>query len=568
VSTPENTRDTWDEEYDVVIVGSGAGGMTAALTAADRGLKALIVEKADVYGGSTALSGGGVWVPNNPALRRIGIVDEPADVRAYLDSIVGDQVPSANLDAYIAQGPKMIELLERSPHIAFQWCTGYADYHPENPGGRPAGRSIEPKPVDSKKLGVDQAQLRPAALATPPGLYITQKDFVQLNMVARTWKARRTAFVTGLRAVQAVVLRRQMATLGQALIVRLRLALKDTDARLWLSSPMQSLIVDDAGTVTGVEVTRGGKSRRIRATRGVVMASGGFEFNQEMRNRYLPEGAHPNFSAAADSNTGDGIRAGEAVGAAVSLMDDAWWMPSLQTPKGINQVLVSERSVPRAIIVDQHGRRFTNEASPYVTFTHDQLAGGHEPTWFIFDALAKKRYQIGGVMPGQKFPKSWMSSGLIRTAATIEELATQIGVDPAALRGTVDRYNGMAAGGHDDDFNRGDSAYDRYYGDPTLPNPVLDALDQGPFYALQMRVGDLGTKGGLVYNEHAQVLRADGSVIDGLYATGNTSAAVMGNEYAGPGATIGPAMTFGYVAVNHLADAPSRASAAASRATR
>ncbi|EGD53403.1 FAD-dependent oxidoreductase [Gordonia neofelifaecis] len=545
----------WDDEYDVVVVGSGAGGMTAALTAADRGLKALIVEKADVYGGSTALSGGGVWVPNNPTLRRIGIVDDPKDVRKYLDSIVGDKVPSANLDAYIDQGPKMIELLERNKNIKFQWCTGYADYHPENPGGRPAGRSIEPSPVNSKKLGVDQAQLRPAALATPPGLYITQKDFVQLNMVARTWKARRTAFLTGLRAAKAIVLRQKMETLGQALIVRLRLALKDTDVKLWLSSPMESLITDASGAVTGVEVRRGGTSKRIRATRGVILASGGFEFNQEMRDKFLPEGAHPNFSAAAESNTGDGILAGEAVGAAVSLMDDAWWMPSMQTPKGVNQVLVSERSVPRAIIVDQHAQRFTNEASPYVTFTHDQLEGRHEPTWFIFDAVAKKRYQIGGIMPGQKFPKSWLSAGLIRTADTIEELAGKIDLDPATLRGTVDRFNDMAAKGHDDDFNRGDSAYDRYYGDPTLPNPVLDSIDQGPYYALQMRVGDLGTKGGLVYNENAQVLREDDTVIEGLYATGNTSAAVMGNEYAGPGATIGPAMTFGYIAANHAADA-------------
>ncbi|ALG83670.1 FAD-dependent oxidoreductase [Gordonia phthalatica] len=544
----------WDEEYDLVVVGSGAGGMTAALTAADRKLKTLIVEKADVYGGNTALSGGGVWVPNNPTLRKLGIVDDPADVRRYLDSIVGDQVPSANLDAFIEQGPKMLDFLDRSPHIRWSWCTGYADYHPENPGGHPRGRSIEPVPVDRHALGVDEAQLRPDAIPTPPGLYITQKDFVALNMIARTWKAKRAALATGFKAVKAVVLKRDMASLGQALIIRLRLALQDTDVRLWLSSPMQSLITDESGAVIGVEVTRGGKTRRIRATRGVVLASGGFEFNDEMRKQYLPEGSHENFSAGAESNTGDGIRAGEAVGAAVSLMDDAWWMPSIHTPRGTNQTMVAERSVPRAIIVDQHGKRFTNEAAPYVTFTHEQLAGHHGPAWFVFDALAKKRYPVGGIMPGQKFPEKWYSSGLLVVADTIEELAGKIGVPVEQFRATVDRYNRMVPSGRDDDFQRGESAYDRYYGDPTLPNPVLDSIDQGPFYGLKMVVGDLGTKGGLVYNENAQVLRGDGSVIGGLYAVGNTSAAVMGNDYAGPGATIGPAMTFGYVAANHAAD--------------
>lgn len=555
---------SWDDEFDVVIVGSGAGGFTAALTAAKHGLDALLIEKASVYGGSTALSGGGVWIPNNPTLRREGIEDTPESVRAYLDSIVGDKVPTANLDAYIEQGPKMLEYLDRSPHMKFQWCTGYADYHPENPGGRPAGRSIEPVPVDLKSLGEDERLLRPAALATPPGLYITQKDFVALNMIARTWKAKRAALVTGWRAVKATAMRRNMDSLGRALIARLRLALKDTDVPLWLDTPMRSLVVDDDGAVAGVEVERNGATVRIRARHGVVLATGGFEHNQTMRDRYLPAGARADFSAASNDNTGDGIVAGESVGAAVELMDDAWWMPSFQLPNGVNQVLVAERSIPRSIIVDQHGKRFTNEASPYVTFTHAQLAGGHESTWFIFDGLAKKRYAVCGVLPGQKFSPKWFDAGLLVSAETIAELASKTGVPVDNLVQTVSRFNDLARRGHDDDFRRGDSAYDRYYGDPTLTNPTLDTIDHGPYYALRMRVGDLGTKGGLVYNEHAQVLRTDGSVIDGLYAAGNTSAAVMGNEYAGPGATIGPAMTFGWIAVNHIAERAS-ASASASR---
>ncbi|MBC7302625.1 MAG: FAD-dependent oxidoreductase [Nocardia sp.] len=547
------TEQHWDHEVDFLVVGSGAGGLTAALAGADRGLDTLVIEKASVYGGSTALSGGGVWVPNNPTLLREGLGDSRADVRAYLDAVVGDRVPSDNLDAFIDEGPRMLAFLETSPHLRFQWCAGYSDYHPEAPGGRPAGRSIEPLPVDLKQLGADEDLLRPAALATPPGLFITSKDFVQLNMVTRTWKARWTALLTGLRAVKAIVLRRHMDTLGRALIARLRLAVRDAGVPLWLDTPLRSLITDDAGAVLGVLAERDGREIRIRARDGVLLATGGFEFNQAMRKDHLPEGGRDNFSAASTDNTGDGIIAGEKVGAAVDLMDDAWWMPSFQRPEGINQVLVSERSIPRSIIVDSAGKRFTNEASPYVTFVHAQLKGGHDPAWLVFDAKAKSRYPIGGILPGQKFPASWTATGLIRTASDIEGLATAIGVPVDGLRETVTRFNGFARDGHDADFGRGVSAYDNYYGDPTLATPALDELDKGPYYALRVRIGDLGTKGGLVYNADAQVLRADGSPIPGLYAAGNTSAAVMGNDYAGAGATIGPAMVFGYIGARHAA---------------
>ncbi|MGC4963101.1 FAD-dependent oxidoreductase [Gordonia sp. DT101] len=544
----------WDRDVDFVVVGSGAGGLTGALAAAAEGLDTLIIEKASVFGGSTALSGGGVWIPNNATLRREGIVDSRENVRAYLDAVVGDRVPSANVDAFIDEGPRMVEFLEKtSPHMRFQWCPGYSDYHPERPGGRPEGRSIEPLPVDLKQLGEDENRLRPAALATPPGLFITSKDFVALNMVMRTWKGRRTALMTGLRAVKAVVLRRHMDTLGRALVARLRLALNDAGVPLLLDTPLESLITDASGAVIGVVADHRGEQIRIRARAGVLLATGGFEHNDEMRKRHLPSGGQDDYSAASKDNTGDGIVAGADVGAAVDLMDDAWWMPSFQRPDGINQVLVSERSIPRSIIVDQSGHRFTNEAAPYVTFVHAQLAGGHEPAWFIFDRTAKNRYPIGGIMPGQSFPADWSQNGLLVKASTLGELAAAIDVDPAALTGTVERYNGFARGGKDLDHGRGDSAYDNYYGDPSLDQPTLDVLDRGPFYALRMRAGDLGTKGGLVYNADAQVLRNDGTVIDGLFATGNTSASVMGNDYAGAGATIGPAMVFGYVAARRAA---------------
>lgn len=550
----QQKQQNWDHEVDLVVVGSGCGGLTAALTGADAGLNTLVVEKADVYGGTTALSGGNIWVPNNPTLRRAGIVDSRESVRAYLDAVVGDRVPSENIDTLIDAGPKMLEFLERSSkHMVFQYCTGYADYHPEKPGGRPDGRTIEPLPFNMKKLNGDEKNQRPGALATPAGLYITSKEFVKLNMVMRTWAGKRAAIATGMRAVKAIVLRQHMETLGQALVGRLRLALKEAGVPLWLSTPMHEIITDESGNTIGLVVTKDGKDLRIRARKGVVLAAGGFEGDAAMRKQYLPDGGKDVFTAGSHDNTGDAIVAGEKIGGALDLMDDAWWMPAFQRPGGVMHVLVSERSVPPSIIVDGAGNRFTNEASPYVTFVHAQLAGKHDPAWMIFDGKAKSRYQIGGLLPGQKFPKAWYESGLLHSADSVGALAAKIGIPADQLEATVTRFNRFAEAGHDDDFGRGESAYDNYYGDPTLPEPTMDTLEKAPYYAIRMRAGDLGTKGGLQYNANAQVLRTDGSVIEGLYAVGNTSAAVMGNDYAGAGATIGPAMVFGFVAARHAA---------------
>ena len=547
--------EAWDHQVDFVVVGSGCGGLAAALTAHAHGLDTLIIEKAGVYGGSTALSGGNIWVPNSPTLRREGLADSRDDVRRYLGAVVGDRVPAANIDAFIDNGPRALAFLEKaSPHLRFQWCTGYSDYHPEAPGGRARGRTIEPLPFDLRQLGDDEKLLRAAALATPGGLFVTSKEFARLNMVMRTWSGRRAAMETVGRAVKGLLLRRHMDTLGRALIGRLRLAAKDAGIPLWLNTPLQSLITDESGAVLGVVAQHAGAVSRIRARKGVLLATGGFEHNSEMRKHFLRDGGTDDYSAGSPDNVGDGIIAGQAVGGATDLMDDAWWMPAFRRPDGAMSVLVSERSIPRSIVVDQTGRRFVNEAAPYVTFVHRQLAGGHDPIWFVFDRKAKNRYQFGGVMPGQKFPGDWYTSGLMHRADTLDALAAAIGVSASSLRETVDRFNGFARNGKDRDFGRGESAYDNYYGDPSLPHPTMDVIDSGPYYAARIQAGDLGTKGGLVYNVNGQVLRSDGTVIDGLYATGNTSAAVMGNDYAGAGATIGPAMVFGYIGARHAAE--------------
>jgi 3-oxosteroid 1-dehydrogenase len=372
-------------------------------------------------------------------------------------------------------------------------------------------------------------------------------------MAKRTWAGRRASLVAAWRVSSNVLVRRHMATGGRALVARLRLAMKDAGIPLRLRTTMTELLVED-GAVAGVVVSsKADGDRRIRARKAVLLACGGFEHEPAMREQYLPEGAHTDFSSGVPQNTGDGIRAGLGLGAAVDLMHDAWWMPSIRHPAGASIPLVSERAIPCSVIVSSDGRRFTNESSPYVTFVHEQLAGKHVPAWFVMDAKARARYPFAQVLPGMPFSKGFYDTGVIHRADSIEELARSIGVPADALSATVERWNGFAREGVDEDFGRGTSAYDRYYGDPTLAHPNFDVIDKAPFYGVRVEVGDLGTKGGLVTDEHARVTRGNGSVIEGLYATGNAAASVMGPEYAGPGATIGPSIVFGYLAVKHAA---------------
>ncbi|MEV0748313.1 FAD-binding protein [Streptomyces sp. NPDC050273] len=543
----------WDEEFDFVVVGSGGGGMAAALTAADSGLSTVVVEKGAMYGGTTGISGGGIWIPNNPTLKARGHDDSRESVRRYLDLLTENRVPAARLDAYVDQGPAAMELLEKSRWMRFFWVKGYADYHPEYDGGRPLGRSIEALPFDTRKLGEDEKHQRRNSLKGPLGLWITAKDYRNLAMVKRTWRGRWASVIAAWRVSSNMVRRRHMATGGRALVARMRMALKEAGVPVWLRSPMTELVTDAQGTVTGVVVTRDGKPVRVGARHGVLLATGGFDHNREMREKYLPEGGRDNHSAGAVENVGDGILAGRALGAALDFMDDAWWMPSVHHPSGATIPLVSERCIPPSVIVSSDGRRFTNESSPYVNFVHDQLEGGHTTAWFVMDAKARARYPFAQILPGMPFPKAFYENGTVHRADTVAGLARSIDVPADALTETVERFNGFARTGKDTDFGRGDSAYDRYYGDPTMKNPNLDELDKAPYYAIRIEVGDLGTKGGLVCDENSRVLREDGSAVAGLYATGNTSAAVMGNEYAGPGATIGPAIVFGYLAARHAA---------------
>lgn len=559
----------FDHIVDVVVVGSGGGGMTAALTAQAAGLDALVVEKSSFFGGSTALSGGGIWVPGAPAQRREGYAPEPEGVVQYLRQITGGLVSEARIRQYVESAPKMLGFLERlSGWCEFVWKPGYADYYPELPGGSGLGSTINVPPIDLRKLGPDeQLLLKPLALA-PRGIWLGPKELRTFYCIRQSWAGKGVLLKLIARMVRARVLGERMAAIGQSLAARLRLAMRERGIPLWLDSPMTELLADADGSVTGVVVERHGETRRIGARLGVILASGGFDHDLAWRKELLPE-VDQDWSFGNPAAMGDGIRAAQSLGAAVELLDEAWWFPAIQWPDGRMQFMLNERMMPAQFIVNGDGKRFINEAAPYMDFGHAMIDGQrtgvtHIPCWLITDHRSWNRYVIGGHLPipkipgapvptGRKVPAAWLESGVVKAAMTWDEMAARIGVPADQLAQTARRFNELARNGHDDDFNRGDSVYDNYYGDPTLPNPNLYPLGDPPFYAFRIVLGDLGTSGGLSTDEYARVLRDDAAVVPGLYAVGNTAAPVMGRSYAGAGATIGPAMTFGFVAANHIA---------------
>jgi 3-oxosteroid 1-dehydrogenase len=544
--------------HDVVVVGAGGAGMTAALAAARQGLDTVLVEKSQWFGGSTARSGGGVWIPGNYALVDAGEADEPEQAKRYLDSIVGDVVPKVRRDTFIDRGPEVMDFIREQTPVRFSWVPEYSDYLPEQPGGRSRGRSVEPVPMDARFLGDELAHLHPPYTKAPANLIVTQADFRKISLGMRTLKGPLTMLRVLLTRLLSILRGRKMYAMGNALAIGLRQGLIDAGVPVEYGADLVDLLVED-GRVTGVTVVQDGVERTIRASRGVILGSGGFEKNLELRERYQPKPTSVDWTTGAESNTGGGHLAGMSAGAEVALMDDAWWGPTIPLPRG-PWFALAERNLPGSIIVNSAGRRFMNEALPYVEAVHEIYKGEetgvpHVPAWMIVDQRYRNRYLFAGLSPRQPFPGRWYKFGTIKKAETLDALAAEIDVPAEGLRETVERFNVFARSGVDEDFHRGESAYDKYYSDPTVkPNPSLHSIDQGPFYAVKIVPGDLGTKGGLVTDERARVLRSDGTVIEGLYAAGNVSAAVMGRTYAGPGATIGPALVFGYLAAEDIAN--------------
>jgi len=541
--------------------------MTAALAAArQHGLKTLLIEKSSYFGGSTARSGGGVWIPGNYALRDAGQVDEGDDEasRLYLDSIVGDAASKVRRDTFLDRGPEVMDFIRDSTPVRFAWVPEYADYLPEQPGGRPRGRSVEPVPLDCRFLGDELEHLHPPYTKAPANLIVTQADFRKLSLGLRTLRGPLTMVKVLVKRMWAMATGKKMYAMGNAIAIGLRKGLADAEVPVEYDTELLDLVVED-GRVVGVVVQhhdRGqdGGTETIRARRGVILGSGGFEHSQELREKFLPQPTSAEWSTGAASNTGGGLLAGTAAGAATDLLDDAWWGPTIPLP-GRAWFCLAERNLPGSIIVNAAGQRYMNEALPYVEATHEIYKGeatgiGHVPSQMIFDQTYRNRYLFAGVPGRQPFPGRWYKDGVVKRADTLAELAAKIGVPAESLTATVERFNGFAKSGVDEDFHRGESAYDKYYSDPTVkPNCSLAPIARGPFYAVTIVPGDLGTKGGLLTDEHAQVLREDGSAIPGLYAAGNVSSAVMGNTYPGPGGTIGPAIVFGYLAAEDIAHA-------------
>lgn len=543
---------TWNEEVDVVVVGTGAAAFAGAISAADRGLSVLMIESTDKWGGSSSMSGGGMWLPNNRLMQRDGAGDNRDDALAYLDASItqagdgGPGVTKERKEAFVDNVNNFVDLMEKHG-ASFARAKEYPDYYPELPGGK-IGRAIETQPCDAKDIGEWWDTSRGQDGVAMPMM----TDDVWL--LARAWSTpagfKRGASVVG-RALLTVLKGQRAVGCGAALAVTFMKIFQNLGGKVWLNTPLTDL-VEEGGRVVGVLAERDGIPVAIQARKGVILGSGGFAKNEEKRREHHGVGA--DWSSANPGNQGVPIDIAQRLGAAVGLMDDAWWGASIPSPDGEHNpsFLVSERSMPYCIIVDDHGHRFANESESYVDLGHHMLEHrqkvGDTKFWMILDNRHVRRYlRTFAIIPG--LHKALEEKGMFVKAETLTELTAKTGIDPAGLQATTERFNGMAKTGIDQDFGRGNSAYDRYYGDPLVhPNPNLGGIEKGPFYAYELVPGDLGTKGGVVTDDKARVLREDGTVIEGLYASGNCTASVMGRTYPGPGSTLGPAVVFGYIA--------------------
>ncbi len=554
----------WDAETEVLVVGSGAAALTAAVAAAAQGAHTLIVEKSELFGGTSATSGGVIWIPATQQALSAGHADSPEEAFQYIRALTDANIPDARIWAFVRTGREMVAWLEANTLVKMR-AHPYADYHPEMPGGKPGWRSLEALPLHSSELGDDFARLRaphPAVQFLGRVSWTLEETGALLFRIPGWWQVALRVFGNYfLDFPQRLQSRRdRRLTLGNALLGRLKLSANRFGAQLWLNSPLIELI-REGGRVTGALIERDGRPMRIQARRGVVLAAGGFERNAQMRRQYLPRSHEPRWSGSQPNNTGDAIRAAMQVGAATLNMDSAWWGTSMSLPgEERARLMAFERALPGAIIVNANGERYMNEAASYHIAGQQMLACDSDsartiPSWMVFDAKYRASYPVGPVIPD--FP-DWMQPASIAAALTraqtLEELAQRTQLPPERLKATIARFNANARQGIDPDFKRGESAYDRYYGDPKVaPNPTLRALETPPYYAIRVYPGDIGTNGGLATNEHAQVLDEAGAPIPGLYAAGNMAATVMGHSYPAAGATLGPGMTFGYIAGRHAA---------------
>ncbi|NSX17439.1 FAD-dependent oxidoreductase [Cupriavidus taiwanensis] len=572
-------------DCDLLVVGSGAGGLSTAVTARKHGLDVLVVEKDNVFGGTTAFSGGVLWIPGNPVSRRANQKDSREAARAYLSAEAGPAFDAAAVDAFLEHGPKMVDWFERETSVKFV-PTLYPDYHPTQVGGVDIGRSILAAPFDIRELGKDVGRLRPPlSTITFIGMMFNSSnaDLKHFFNVTRSVKsffyvARRLA--NHLR--ELVLYRRGVnVTSGNALAARLAKSALELGIPIWTGSPAQRLVVKD-GAVTGAIIKREGREVEVRARHGVVLASGGFSHDIERLRKAYPHVARggEHFSPVPATNTGDGARLAEAAGGTVPLRyrDAAAWMPVSKVPMGAGRYVafphLLDRYKPGVIGVLRNGRRFTNESNSYHDVGADLIRAceGQPDTamWLVCDHATISKYGLGYAKPAPLPLGPLLRKGYLQRGDSIASLAQACGIDAAALEQTVCEYNAGAQHGEDRQFGRGTTSFNRYLGDPEhKPNPCVAPIGQGPFYALKVVMGDLGTFDGIATNVEGAVLREDGSAIAGLYAVGNDRASIMGGNYPGAGITLGPIMTFGYITGRHIASlAQARAGSGAPRAVR
>lgn len=552
---------------DVLVVGTGAGGLLSALRAADLGLSTMVVEKSAFLGGTSAMSGGGIWIPANKSMIAQGIDDSKEDAFRYMRTLIDDRVGDDKLHTYTELANPMLEFMEAKSPIKYVAVPHYADYYPGVDGWRPGGRTMDPTPMSGAPMKDMLYKLREC----PP----TSKAFARVNMSILEGTEILTTAPGWLKTAMSIFAkywldipgrlkgkRDRRLTQGNSLVGGLYYALRDLKVPIELNTPVLELIEED-NKITEVVLERNGKVGSIRINKGVILAAGGFEANQEMREKYLPQPSKTEWTAAHDSNTGDMITAAQNLGASVDLMEEAWWGPVVRVPGWKSAAtLFQEKSKPGLIFVAKDGRRFMNEALPYNSYG-EAMYGAHKagrdniPAYAIFDARYRKNYMFGpmlqsGFQPDWSLPKAIQKDFYVKTK-TIGEMADKLGLDKAGLEETVARMNGFAESGVDEDYHRGEDDHDRFYGDPKVtPNPCLGPIDQAPYYGVLVYPGEIGTKGGLKTDCDARVLRDNGEPIAGLYAIGNCSASAMGDKYPGAGTTLGPALIFGFAAANHL----------------
>jgi 3-oxosteroid 1-dehydrogenase len=561
----------WDHSVDVLVVGSGNGGLTAALCCYEMGTKdVLVIEKSELFGGTSSISGGGVWIPCNRYAQAAGAQDSLENAKTYLSNCIPAErgVPEEMIDAYLENGHKMVDFLHERTQVRYVNLEHYPDYYSDQEGAMPGHRSMEPETINADKLGSEFRTLR----RTHPMMHLggligfTQVEAALLMAQMPGWVSLAMKMV--LNYILDIPWRlfgdkyaRRLAT-GCAGVARLRVSMQDRDMPLWLKSPMKSLITED-GRVIGAVIEKEGRTMRVQARKAVILAAGGFEHNQEMREKYLPRPTNRWWSAGHQGNTGDAINECLKLGAQMHMLDSAWWCNTISVPgETIPRLSIMEKSYPGSIVVNPAGERFSNESQNYMAYTLETFELHSDenpcvPSWQIFDANFRATYFVGPMYnskmrPDWMLPSSYEKEGFFAIGETIRELADKIDVDPDGLEQTVMKFNGYAESGKDLDLQRGDALYDRYYGDPRVePNPCLGPVAKAPFYAMKIDPGDFGTQGGMVTTPNAEVVHESGTTIPGLYAIGNCSAAVLPN-YPGPGSTLGPAMTFGYQAAKHI----------------